>query len=200
MKRTLSILLVFGLLPILVACEHQNPVSPQEADLVPLQEADPGLSKAAGGTNFHFVSLSTAAIIGGVHHTFLMAGDGVITPGNVVGNGTFQHTDTDPAKPIPKPILAEGTWKAKRLVNWAPIGSYGVVVAGVLKMEVNLVPDGGPSFPAMLEVVCNIPPGDLFTGKPEGYVLDTGGPPGPFTPLGPPLGITWFTNSIEFKD
>ncbi len=149
-------------------------------------------------TNFHFLAISQA-IDGGDVHNLLMGGHGQVAPGNAVGNGSFQHQlVSDPA--TIKPILGQGTWKAKRLVSWSVLGTYGIGVAGVLKMEVNLVPDGGPSFPAMLEVVCNIPPGDLFTGKPEGYVLDTGGPPGPFTPLGPPLGITWFTNSIEFKD
>ncbi len=156
---------------------------------------------AAGGsyTNFHFLAISQA-IDGADVHNILMGGDGKITPGNVVGNGSFQHQLAS-APGIPKPILGQGTWKAKRLLDWNELGTYGIGVAGVLNMEVKLVPDNGSAFPAMLEVVCNIPPADLFTGKPEGYVLDIGGPLGPFTPLGPPpLGITWFTNAIEPKD
>ena len=66
-------------------------------------------------------------------------------------------------------------------------------------MEVNLVPNGGPVIPATLEVVCNIPPAALFTGKPEGYKLTT--PLSTFEPIGPPpVGITWFTNAVEQKD
>jgi hypothetical protein len=147
-------------------------------------------------TNFHFLALSRA-FDGLDEHNILMGGHGKITPGNVVGNGSIQHTLVS-APGSPKPILGEGTWKATSLVSWDVLGTYGIGVAGVLIMDINLVPDGGSPFPALLEVVCNIPPGGLFTGKPEGYVLDIGGPPGPFTPFGPPpLGITWFTNAIE---
>jgi hypothetical protein len=150
-------------------------------------------------TNFHFLALSQA-VDGEDVHNLLMGGHGIITSGNVVGNGSFQHQLASDPAPI-KPILGEGSWKVKRLVNWTVIGTYGIGVAGILNLEVNLVPENGSSFPAMLEVVCNIPPGGLFTGKPEGYVLDTGGPIGPFTPLGPPpLGITWFTTAIEPQD
>lgn len=156
-------------------------------------------ASSVGHTNFHFLAL-TEAVDGPDVHNILMGGDGKIIPGNVVGNGSFQH-QLSSAPGVPKPILGEGTWKAKRLVSWDVLGTYGIGVAGVLKMEVSIVPKNGSVFPAMLEVVCNIPPAGLFTGKPEGYVLDTGGPPGPFTPLGPPpLGITWFTNATEPKD
>ncbi len=151
-------------------------------------------------TNFHFLALSGGTVIDDVHHTILMGGHGVITPGNVIGNGSFQHNDPDPAKPIPKPILGEGTWKAKRLESFDVLGTYGDVgVAGVLKMEINLVPSQGPEIPAMLEVVCNIPPAGLFTGKPEGYVLTIPGAPfSPFVPFGPPpRGITWFARNVE---
>ena len=124
-----------------------------------------------------------------------MAGHGKITPGNVVGNGTFQHT----IGPPPIAIVSEGTWKAKSLVSFVPIGSFGVGVAGILNMTVNLVPVTGPVIPATLEVVCNIPPAGLFTTKPEGYKLTA--PFGTFAPLGPPpVGVTWFTNTVEPKN
>ncbi|MFQ5729456.1 MAG: hypothetical protein ACE5GN_03755, partial [Waddliaceae bacterium] len=115
------------------------------------------------------------------------------------GNGTFQHTDTDPSKPLPKPIFGEGSWQAQRLVSFKTIGVYGVGVAGVLKMEIILVPNNGePAIPATLEVVCNIPPGNLFTGKAEGYTLTPKGAPfGSFAALVPPIGVTWFTNTVE---
>lgn len=155
-------------------------------------------SSAAGGgyTNFHFLALSEA-VDGPDVHNILMGGHGKITPGNVVGNGSIQHQLVS-APGTPKPILGEGTWKAKGLVSWEVLGTYGIGVAGVLNIEISIVSNGGSPFPALLEVVCNIPPAGIFTGKPEGFVLDAGGPPGPFTPFGPPpLGITWFTNAIE---
>ena len=65
-------------------------------------------------------------------------------------------------------------------------------------MTVNLVPNSGPVIPATLEVVCNIPPAGLFTGNPEGFKLTI--PGDVFVPLGPPLGITWFTSTVEPKD
>lgn len=156
-------------------------------------------SSAGNYTNFHFLAVNEA-IDGDDVHNILVAGHGKITRGNAVGNGSFSHQLVS-APGLPKPILAEGTWKAKRLVSFDVLGTYGIVVSGVVTMEVHLVPNDDPVIPAMLEVVCNVPPAGLFTGKPEGYVLDTGGPPGPFTPKGPPpVGITWFTRSIESKD
>lgn len=159
-------------------------------------------AEAAGQINFHFLAISDAAVIDNVHHRFLMSGNGSIMPNNVVGNGTFQHTDVDPAKPTPQPILGEGTWMAKRLNSWHQIGTYGVGISGILDMDVILVPIEGEKVSANLVVVCNIPPGGLFTGQPEGYVLTIPGAPfGPFTPLGPPpLGITWFTSTVEQRD
>jgi len=159
-------------------------------------------AQAAGPINFHFLAVSAAGIVDEVHHQILMGGHGGITSGTVVGNGSFQHQDVNPENPTPQPILGEGTWKAKKLVSFEINGTYGVGISGVLTMEVNLVPVSGPIISAMLEVVCNIPPAGLFTGKPEGYTLTIPGAPfGPFTPLGPPpLGITWFTKTVEPKD
>lgn len=166
--------------------------------LAGLQALNLSDASAEGGyTNFHFLALSEA-VDGADVHNIIMGGHGKITPGNVVGNGSLSHQLVS-APGVPKPILGEGTWKATNLVSWDVLGTYGIGVAGVLKMEIRIVPISGPTFPAKLEVVCNIPPAGLFTGKPEGYVLE-GGPIGPFTPLGPPpLGITWFTNAVEPK-
>ncbi|RMF60929.1 MAG: hypothetical protein D6743_14250 [Calditrichaeota bacterium] len=194
MKRA-KLVVLFGLLAAFFGCEQQNAVAPT-SQVVGIEALS---KKAKGQTNFHFVGLTTAAILDGVHHTMFMAGDGVIIGRKVVGNGTFQHTDSDPAKPVPKVILGEGTWKAKRLVSFRSIGSYGVGVAGVLKMSVVLTPaSGAPPLAATLEVVCNIPPAGLFTGKAEGYTLRVAGAPfGAFTALVPPVGVTWFTNTAE---
>ncbi len=151
-----------------------------------------------GQVNFHFLAVSDAMVIDDVHHRMLMGGSGRVTPGNVIGNGSFQHQNA--TGPVPQEILGEGSWKAKKLISFDQIGSHGAVgVAGVLVMSVDLHPEAGPKIAAELEVVCNIPPAGLFTGKPEGYVLTVPGAPfGPFRPLGPPpLGITWFTNGVE---
>lgn len=151
-----------------------------------------------GQVNFHFLAISDAMLIDGVHHRMLMAGHGGVTPGAVVGNGSFQHQNAIGS--VPQQILGEGSWKAKKLVSFDKLGSHGAVgVAGTLVMEIDLIPVTGPKISAELEVVCNIPPAGLFTGKPEGYKLTVPGAPfGPFVPLGPPpLGITWFTTGVE---
>ena len=179
MKHRIFILSVVTAALIIFGCEQQNSVSsrPQETEIV--------LRKAAQ-TNFHFVSISTDGA-----SSIIMAGDGRISPGNVVGNGSFQQQ-------VGGVVISEGTWKAKRLVSFSTIGSFGIGVAGVLNMTVNLVPVTGPVIPATLEVVCNIPPAGLFTGKPEGYKLTI--PGDVFVPLGTPVGITWFTSTVEPKD
>ncbi len=147
-----------------------------------------GAASMTGQINFHFLALST----GGGAHLLLMSGNGVMTPGNVIGHGSFQHTENGV-------ILGEGTWKAKRLIEWAPIGNFGIGFAGVLTMAIHLVPNNGPVVPATLAVTCNIPPGGLFTGNPEGYVLTI---PNvlTFSPFTPPIGITWFTRAVEARD
>lgn len=151
-----------------------------------------------GQINIHFLAASDAQVVDGVHHRMLMGGCGHVTRGTVVANGSFQHQNASGA--IPQAILGEGSWKAKRLKSFTLVGTHGKVgVAGVLLMDVLLIPEDGPKVAAELEVVCNIPPAGLFTGKPEGYKLTIPGAPfGPFEPLGPPpLGITWFTNGVE---
>lgn len=172
------------------------------AGLSPLVLVAPGWAGVGAGrpgqVSFHFLAISDAMVIDGVHHRMLMAGHGGVTPGTAVGNGSFQHQNA--AGSVPQQILGEGSWKAKELISFDQIGSHGAVgVAGVLVMEVDLIPVDGPKVTAELEVVCNIPPAGLFTGKPEGYKLTVPGAPfGPFAPLGPPpLGITWFTNGVE---
>ena len=159
----------------------------------PVQSA---VASHTGGTNFHFMALSAAAEVDGVHHSIIMAGQGTATGSSVVGGGGFQHQDGDPDKPIPKPILGEGTWVAKRVVGLDVIGTFGIGVAGVLDMDVVLYPTGGGRIPASLQVVCNIPPAGLFTGLAEGYTLSVPGAPwGAFEALDPPMGVTWLNTA-----
>jgi hypothetical protein len=153
-----------------------------------------------GQMGFTFMVISFADTIDGVAHTLVMAGDGHFTSSQVVGSGIFNHLDTA-APGVPKPLLAFGTWKAKRLISFELVGTYGAQVSGVLDMEINLVPAEGPVIPATLEVICNVGFAGLFTGEDEGVVLTIPDAPfGPFVPAVPPLGLTTFTIGNEQPD
>ncbi len=159
-------------------------------------------------THFRFVSNSHAATLDGVAHVFLMNGDGTITRSHVQGGGSFAHIDN--ASPVPKTILASGTWETKRLLSFNLLGTYGVLAAGLLEMEVRLIQliPSRKVMPATLMVVCNLGPAGLATpGKEEGFYLTIPGTPfveggagGPFEPFEPPLGVTIFTTSEEEED
>lgn len=143
-------------------------------------------SAAPGQTHFRFISLSGAGEVDGVFHVIVMSGQGIVTPANAVGGGSFVHFDNNPALPPPKPILGSGSWKAKKFMSFEAIGSWGVNIAGTLVTGVELKPDGGPRIPATLTVNCNVPPGGLFTGLAEGYFLSIDGLP-EFTPVQLPI-------------
>jgi len=152
-----------------------------------------------GTTNYHFLAFSSAGVVDAVDHTVAMVGDGHLSSGGVTGGGAFVHFDNAP--PAPKPVLASGSWKAKRLISYQQFGTWGAFASGVLEMEINLVPTGGSPVPAMLTVVCNIGPAGIFVvpPSPEGYMLTI---PGSltFTPFVPPLGLTLFTVVNEHRD
>lgn len=156
--------------------------------------AAPALA-SPGQTNAHFLALSTAGVVDGVHHVIAMSGDGFVTPGQAVANGSFVHFNNDPALPAPKPILGTGTWKARRLDSFDTIGSWGVFVAGTLRADIRLVPEGGGNVPAFLTVNCNLGPAGLFTGLDEGFFLEVDGLT--FVPFVPPLGLTVFSRGVE---
>ena len=157
--------------------------------------------------NFHFLAVSQAGTVDGVGHRLIMGGDGKITQGNVVGDGFF--VQFNPAAPgVPKPVLSTGSWKAKRLISFDLIGTFGVQGAGVLDMKINLVQVDGLVVEAMLEVVCNIAAAGLMNdGKDEGFSLSIpgtifvpGGAAGPFVPLVAPQGISAFSVVNENRD
>ncbi len=155
---------------------------------------------AAGHMGFHFMSVSRAATVGGVAHALVMAGDGHFSSSQVVGGGIFNHVN-DAAPGLPKPLLAFGSWKAKRLISFELVDTYGAQASGILEMEIHLVPEGGPVTPATLEVICNIGFAGLFTGEEEGVILTIPGAPfGPFMPMVPALGLTTFTTVNEQRD
>ena len=154
----------------------------------------------SGHKTFHFAGLGGGGTVGGVVHTLVMAGDGRFSDKHVEGGGVFNHVNLNPSLPVPKPVLASGTWKARRLVSFDSIGSSGVTLAGILKIDIDIVrrlPTPGV-FPAHLQIVCNIPFAGLFTGHPEGFTLT--GLPVTFSPMNPTVGITIFGAAVEERD
>jgi hypothetical protein len=178
-----------------------------KSDLVPRSVANVVGLKTAGWRYTTWVAFSKANTIDGVDHRVAMQGVVRFNPDQKVvdGGGSFVHFDNAP--PTPKPILASGLWEAKEFLSHSlltPPAIYGKIEAGILTMNINLLPDVGPNagkvIPAILRPVCNIgalgPAGS--TGEPEGYTLTIPGTPfatdvaaGPFKPLSPTvLGIT----------
>jgi TAT (twin-arginine translocation) pathway-exported protein len=149
---------------------------------------------------FHFAALGGGGTVDDTVHTLVLAGDGKFSDAQVEGGGVFNHVNLNPSLPLPKPVLASGTWKAKRLISFDSIGSSGETLAGILKMDIDvirLIPSPGV-FPAHLQIVCNIPFAGLFTGHPEGFTLT--GLPVSFSPLNPTIGITIFGAAVEERD
>jgi hypothetical protein len=141
---------------------------------------------------FTFAAQSHATIAG-VSHQVTMAGDGKFNSSQVEGGGSFNHFKV--VDGFPRPLLAAGTWKAKRLVSFHSIGTFGVFAAGLLELEVELIREF-PSplvVPASLEVVCNIGAVPLSTGKDEGFTLQAEGVS--FEPSG--VGITLFSTALD---
>ena len=164
---------------------------------------------AEGNTpiGFRFVSNSRTATVGGVRHLAQLNGDGLVTPSQVVASGSFNLViDTSP---VPKTIESSGTWKARRLIDVGLIGTYGALAAGMVAMEIDLVPTSAPVVPAILEVHCNLAAAGLFTGEEEGYILSipgtdfvAGGAFGPYMPFiavtgGPANGLSVFNLLVE---
>lgn len=123
-------------------------------------------------TNWIVAAIENAQTVGGVAHRILFEGHGFVTPGEVVGHGSFVHIDN--ATAVPRNILASGTWKARSLTSSSVIGTYGSLAAGLIQMQIDLVEDlPAPAVVSgvTLRLVCNIPAAGLFTGEDEGFVL-----------------------------
>lgn len=137
--------------------------------------AKAGSAAAAGAgnmTNWIVAAIENAQTVGGVAHRILFEGHGFVTPGEVAGQGSFVHIDN--ATPVPRNILASGTWKARNLTSSSVIGTYGSLAAGIIQMQIDLVEDlPAPAVVSgvTLRLVCNIPAAGLFTGEDEGFVL-----------------------------
>ena len=161
-----------------------------------------------GQMGFHFMVISFSPPTSDlVPDTLVMAGAGDFTSQQVVGSGIFNLLKA--AASVSERLRAFGTWKAKRLLNFELVGTYGAQVSGVLELEIHLVPaEGsvilaeGAVIPATLEVVCNVGFGGLSTtGEEEGIILTIPDAPfGPFKPSVPPAGLTTFTTGNEQRD
>ena len=153
-----------------------------------------------GRKRFYFQAASgQAATIGG-GESILMSGCGSFGDRSVRGGGEFVHFD---GMGIPSPdVIATGSWRATRFLSFEEIGTFGVNVAGILEMEIKLIPCEGPVVRgARLKIVCNIGVAGLAT-KPfqqEGFTLTVPGL-GPFRPFTPPLGLTVFTRPCEDEE
>jgi hypothetical protein len=117
----------------------------------------------------------------------------------IAGHGFFVHFDaTTPG--TPKLIKATGLWKTQRLVSFHSIGSFGVNLSGVMVADVKLMrqfPEPEATIPAVLTVVCNIPPAGLFTGLDEGFQLVVASLGLTFMPMHPTLGASGFSHSLD---
>lgn len=165
-----------------------------------------GSTLAADGRkkNYHFVVASTD----GGSERLILSGDGTFDSDDVDGGGSFDHFRTVP--PLPFPVIATGTWKAKRLVSFTlatthlasnPEGRHGVYQAGVLDLTADFHPVGmEPIKNVPIEVVCNLGPAGASTpGKDEGVYVTFPGPH-KFEPTTPTTGVTIFSTDHEPHD
>jgi hypothetical protein len=153
-----------------------------------------------GRRRFYFQALSGQAATVGGGETIIMSGCGSFSDRSVRGGGEFVHFD---GTKIPSPdFIATGNWRATRFVSFVEIGTWGVGVAGVLEMEVKLIPCDRPVVRgATLKIVCNIGPAGLNTVpfQQEGFTL-TVPRLTPFSPFTPNVGLTFFTRPCEDEE
>ena len=135
----------------------------------------------------------------GTTDSVVLSGSGWVIDGEVTANGSYNH---GAGGDTPADLVSYGTWQADSLVSLEIIGIHGGLAAGTIVMEVTLFPVDGEPVPATLTMNCNIPPADMFTGLPEGFILEVGDTT--FEPIllpvvegaGPPeiaIGATTFT-------
>ena len=129
--------------------------------------------------------------------SILMSGCGSFTDRSARGGGEFVHFD---GTKIPSPnFINTGSWRATRFVSFAEVGTWGVGVAGILELEVKLIPCDAPAVRgARLKIVCNIGPAGLVTEpfQQEGFTLTL--PNGvTFSPFTPNIGLTLFTRRCK---
>jgi hypothetical protein len=162
--------------------------------------AIPALGGANGHPNFNFLTIG--AHTGGTD-MLAMSGDGTMGPARVVGGGSWNHFDNDPALPVPKPVIGTGTWTSGALISLDIIGTWGVLAAGTVVMEARFFEESGLRFPATVTVNCNLGFAGLSTGLPEGVFVDIPEIGISFVPAtfpgGFPLGLTVFSTVNEHQ-
>lgn len=170
MKR----ILVIAILSVLTAASVSVPVFTS-------------LVRPAHADTERIVHLADLAGNSALNQQIIFSGDGGFSAdrATVHASGSFTHFDN--SVPAPKPIIAFGTWTATGFTSYTELGTYGAQASGILVVSINLVTSSGDVIPATLKVVCNVPPGNLFTGSPEGITLTVGG--NTFTPV---AGVTLF--------
>ncbi len=131
-----------------------------------------------------------------------MNGCGTFTRSRAEGGGSYDGFDQ--LSPVPRRLFSAGRWEAERVLSVHIIGTYGVLAAGILEMEVRLLQQipSRAVIPARLRMACSIGAGGLDSGEPEGFTLTIpGGPFSPFRPFetspGFTFGITIFTTGEQ---
>lgn len=102
----------------------------------------------------------------------VMTGCGGFSEDDIDGGGSFLHFKGGTGPPAD--IVATGTWRARRLLDFSEVGEWGQLISGVLDADIRLRPVRGSRVPATLKIVCNLAPANLQTGLPEGYFLTVG--------------------------
>ena len=177
---------------------------------------------AAGERSFQFMCFSVAGPAGtpaSPQHRMAMGGQGRFDPARggsqANGGGVFTHHLFPGANPppggTPLPVVASGTWKARQMVGYKEVGTWGVLAAGTVDLVIDMsgeIPSRAVIRGSVLRIICNIGPAGLVVpgGETEGFKLSipgtefsAGGTPGPFVPLFfpgtpvPSLGITIFS-------
>jgi hypothetical protein len=156
--------------------------------------ASPAWARSRSGGNgffFQVVSKSTTTA-----DLMILAGCGRISASDVTGGGSFTHFT--PATTTPFPIVGTGHWRAKELLHFTQLGTYGTLIAGIAEWTAvfHVLSPSTARVPVTMEVVCNIAPAGLINPGEEEGVMVTGGPQ-TFVQQSPPFGLTAFTAPFQ---
>ncbi len=148
-------------------------------------------SHAASEQAFHFAVLSGTPV-GSSQTTaskiVILSGAGTFSAADARVRASGSFTLFDNTTPAPHTIIDQGVWHAIGFVSFTQIGTYGQVIPGILMITTEFDSTSGAETTTTMKVVCNAPPGGLFTGSPEGVTVVLGG--NTFAPTVPGLGIT----------
>jgi len=155
--------------------------------------ADDGDDEGGDRRGFIFQALSGQAATLGGGETIAMGGCGSFRDSRARGEGVFVHFDGKNLG-TPNNVIATGTWRARRVLSWKEIGTWGVAVAGILELAIELRPCGRRPVAATLKIVCNLGPAGIVNSpfQQEGFTLTVPGLT-PFAAFTPNIGLTLFT-------